>query len=335
MADYSREGEGRNFLNEVLFFLVIVILIGGYLTNSNILGNLNKSSSAPIPTQGQVAYDDSGSIFKIFSPNSTFPPAGNVKIGSTVVAERILQVRAEPAGTILGLQEKGARGKIVDGPVIAYGEIWWRVNFPDAPSGWVAEKNITSIIWLYNIINFFPSLYNYLRMIFTIISILCFVGVIYFGLKYKRFLEKDKEDREKRKLATVGKKKTSKSKKGELPTAPETPVDQGENLDNNERWQHIQALLKSFNSNDWRQAIIEADIILEEMLEKMGYDGASVADKLKNVEESDFTTLEKAWEAHKVRNRIAHSGSDYTLTQQEAERVIGLFKEVFEEFFFI
>jgi hypothetical protein len=101
------------------------------------------------------------------------------------------------------------------------------------------------------------------------------------------------------------------------------------------RWQHILALIESFNENDWRQAIIESDIILEEMLEKMGYDGDTIGEKLKNIEESDFTSLDKAWEAHKVRNRIAHMGSNFKLGQSEAKRIIGLYKEVFEEFYFI
>lgn len=335
MADYkSDEGGGRNFLYEVLFFILILAVIGNVISGSSFFKGLDKSSSVPVQKQGQVVYDDSGSIFNIFSSDSTFPPAGSIKIGSTIVSERDLQVRSEPGGTILGLQSKGTKGQIIDGPVIAYGEIWWRVNYPDAPSGWVAEKNITSIMWLYYLWNFFPSFYSYLRLIFSIIAILCLVGIILVAIKFKAFNEKERLDDLKKKTSSKSK-KTTKSKEVVNKEPEIADEEKGESLDNNERWLHITALLKSFNSSDWRQAIIEADIILDEMLEKMGYEGASVADKLKNVEESDFDTLDKAWEAHKIRNRITHSGSDYSLTQQEAERVIGLFKEVFEEFFFI
>ena len=58
-------------------------------------------------------------------------------------------------------------------------------------------------------------------------------------------------------------------------------------------------------------------------------------EKLKRVEPSDFRTLNSAWEAHKIRNEIAHQGSGYKLTRREAEMAIQLFKQVFEEFYFI
>ena len=101
------------------------------------------------------------------------------------------------------------------------------------------------------------------------------------------------------------------------------------------RWQNILDKINSSNESDWRLAIIEADIILGDMLLRMGYKGEGVAEKLKQVEPSDFKTLQSAWEAHKIRNNIAHSGSSYHLSKSEAERAINLFKEVFEEFFFI
>jgi len=71
------------------------------------------------------------------------------------------------------------------------------------------------------------------------------------------------------------------------------------------------------------------------MLDKMGYDGVSIGDKLKNVERSDFVTLDKAWAAHKVRNQIAHDGMSFKLTREVAERTIKDFEEVFREFYYI
>lgn len=101
------------------------------------------------------------------------------------------------------------------------------------------------------------------------------------------------------------------------------------------RWENIMARMSSLHESDWRLAIIECDILLNEMLIKMGYHGESIADKLKLVERSDFETIDLAWEAHKVRNRIAHSGSEYHLSKTEAERTFELYKKVFEEFYFI
>ncbi len=71
------------------------------------------------------------------------------------------------------------------------------------------------------------------------------------------------------------------------------------------------------------------------MLTRMNYEGDSIGDKLKQIEESDFITLNKAWEAHKIRNHIAHRGGDFTFSKSEAERVINLYRQVFEEFYYI
>lgn len=103
----------------------------------------------------------------------------------------------------------------------------------------------------------------------------------------------------------------------------------------NPKWNKVQEHINSKNPADWRLAILEADIILDEMLDKMGYHGATIGEKLKMVEQSDFTTINSAWEAHKIRNSIAHEGSDFLISQREAERVIALFKQVFEEFKYI
>jgi hypothetical protein len=100
----------------------------------------------------------------------------------------------------------------------------------------------------------------------------------------------------------------------------------------NERWERILSQISSDNPGDWRAAIIDADIALQELVQSMGYHGDTLGDMLKAVEKSDFQTLDLAWEAHKIRNRIAHHGSDFILTEREAKRVIGLYREVFQEF---
>jgi hypothetical protein len=103
----------------------------------------------------------------------------------------------------------------------------------------------------------------------------------------------------------------------------------------NARWEHIETLMASKEPSDWRQAIIEADIILDEMLTRQGYSGDGVGEKLKQVEPSDFDTLQDAWEAHKVRNQIAHNGSAFDLSETLARRTMARYELVFREFGFI
>jgi transposase len=67
----------------------------------------------------------------------------------------------------------------------------------------------------------------------------------------------------------------------------------------------------------------------------MGYMQESIGEKLKSIEPSDFTNIENAWEAHKIRNTIAHEGSEFLINEREAKRVIGLYESVFREFEYI
>lgn len=97
------------------------------------------------------------------------------------------------------------------------------------------------------------------------------------------------------------------------------------------RWDHVRELVERPHENDWRQAIIEADIMLDDLLSQLGYAGESVGEKLKAVDPSRFHSLQHAWDAHKVRNQIAHSGSAFPLTERLAHRTIAQYEVVMRE----
>lgn len=97
-------------------------------------------------------------------------------------------------------------------------------------------------------------------------------------------------------------------------------------------WHKIKDHLGSSNPNDWKLAIIEADIMLEKVLNEAGYAGNTIGDKLKSASPTNFTTLQDAWDAHIVRNKIAHEGSDYVVTQRIANEAITKYQKVFNEF---
>jgi|SRR5665213_31464 len=98
------------------------------------------------------------------------------------------------------------------------------------------------------------------------------------------------------------------------------------------RWNRIIEESESGDEKRWRLAILEADIMLNELLDINGYRGETMADKMKQVDRMNFRTIDLAWEAHKVRNKIAHEGSAHLLNEREAKRVIGLYDQVFREF---
>ena len=100
----------------------------------------------------------------------------------------------------------------------------------------------------------------------------------------------------------------------------------------NQRWLDVEQHVYSTNPNDWKLAIIEADVMLEKMLEDAGFGGVTVADRLRSASSRSFASIEDAWQAHRVRNQIAHGGTDFVLTQKMAQATIIQFKRVFQEF---
>ena len=99
------------------------------------------------------------------------------------------------------------------------------------------------------------------------------------------------------------------------------------------KWNGVTTKIESDNESDWRQAIIEADIILGDILTTEGYKGEGIGEQLRRVDKADFHTLDQAWEAHKIRNLIAHEGSSHPLNKYEARRIINLYHQVFKEFY--
>lgn len=103
----------------------------------------------------------------------------------------------------------------------------------------------------------------------------------------------------------------------------------------NARWKDVQEHVQSERDNDWKLAIIEADIILEDLLKTLGFVGNTVGEKLKNASPNNFTTINHAWRAHNVRNKIAHEGGDFKLSRREAKETIAQYQMVFDEFDFV
>jgi hypothetical protein len=98
----------------------------------------------------------------------------------------------------------------------------------------------------------------------------------------------------------------------------------------NPRWKYIGTLVESPNESDWRMSIMEADSLLEETLKERGLVGSSMAELLEEAKSNGYSDVQSAWDAHLIRNKIAHEGSDYPLSQVEARRVIKLYQNVFE-----
>ncbi|MDQ3075797.1 MAG: hypothetical protein M3Q34_01585 [bacterium] len=103
----------------------------------------------------------------------------------------------------------------------------------------------------------------------------------------------------------------------------------------NERWENVLKHLYSESSADWKLSIIDADEMLFALMTDMGFKGDGLGEKLKSVDRDEFRSLSAAWEVHTIRNRIAHEGTSYQLSQREAKRVIALYEQIFLEFGYV
>ncbi|PIR85211.1 hypothetical protein COU15_02280 [Candidatus Kaiserbacteria bacterium CG10_big_fil_rev_8_21_14_0_10_45_20] len=101
------------------------------------------------------------------------------------------------------------------------------------------------------------------------------------------------------------------------------------------RWESLLEDAKSTDPKKWRNAIFEADALLGELLQGLGYEGENTGDKMQRLSEDAFVTVPVAWEAHRIKNFVSSGSSDFILTQREAFRTMKLYEQVFEEFDYI
>ena len=110
----------------------------------------------------------------------------------------------------------------------------------------------------------------------------------------------------------------------EAPSLPPTISD----FEDHPRFAIIQGYMSSTSEALWRIGIMEAENMLEEVLKGKGYQGQNVSELLKG---ASFKTVQLAFDAHNIRNRIAHQGSDFVLTEREAKHAFTLYESVFRE----
>jgi len=77
-----------------------------------------------------------------------------------------------------------------------------------------------------------------------------------------------------------------------------------------------------------KEAVMEADKILDKLLGHKGYEG-SLGDKLKKAN-GVFTDLNGVWEAHKLRNKLAHE-LDFSVSQDTYKRAMKSFERAFKD----
>lgn len=321
MAEDAKSDELNPVFYWIFGILIFLILASAFFSGEGLLSVANPEN----PNSIENLENRNKPVFSLDNLIGT----GDLVLGEKALALKEVQIRNLPGGRILGLQDKLSEGRLMEGPIAKFGTTWWRVNFEEAPSGWTEFDSLTSKALLTKTIYFPTTLYKGYKPIGWVLSIVLIIILIILSGKLSR------ENKIAEKKLRVEDEETEREKGEQIKDARgELGLENGEQF-KNQRWEHVMELMKTNNQNDWRQAIIEADIILDEMLRRMGYKGLTIGDMLKEVDPADFATLQKAWDAHKFRNEIAHTGSEFKISRDEAERVINLYKSVFGEFYYI
>lgn len=95
--------------------------------------------------------------------------------------------------------------------------------------------------------------------------------------------------------------------------------------------EELKGKTKNKNERNLRLCIIEADNLVDEILILHGHPGKDMAERLKSVFPEEIKRLDELWDAHKVRNRIAHE-SDFHLSPELAQKTVDIYCKALEEF---
>lgn len=91
------------------------------------------------------------------------------------------------------------------------------------------------------------------------------------------------------------------------------------------KWLAIEQSLSRDNEATYHMAILNGDKLLDQALRERGIKGQTMGDRMKFAKEM-WSNRNAVWEAHKLRNQIAHE-SDIRVEYDQARRALAGFKQ--------
>lgn len=92
-----------------------------------------------------------------------------------------------------------------------------------------------------------------------------------------------------------------------------------------ESWHRIQEHFYRGGESDLKVAILEADKLLNDALCDAGVMGTQLGERLKKATTQQVPNLNEIWQAHKLRNQIAHE-PNFRLKRDLAERALDIYE---------
>ncbi|MBI4086142.1 MAG: hypothetical protein HY433_02800 [Candidatus Liptonbacteria bacterium] len=140
-------------------------------------------------------------------------------------------------------------------------------------------------------------LYNIFQAIFIFIDVALFCALIFAVFRGWKFRPKLAVSKPEENIVTLG------------------------NAAFKERWEEIAKKTESGSFEPLRIAIVDADKLADDILRRMGLGGKHIADRLEQLSQDDFTSLERLWRAHRVRNQLVHE-PDFRISADEGAKTL-------------
>lgn len=96
------------------------------------------------------------------------------------------------------------------------------------------------------------------------------------------------------------------------------------------RWLKIEERLRTNQNSQFKIAILEADKMVDEILLNIGYAGKNMKERLELADANQIEEIDSLIEGHEIRNKIIQDDS-FSLDRNEADRVVGLYREFLDD----
>lgn len=94
------------------------------------------------------------------------------------------------------------------------------------------------------------------------------------------------------------------------------------------KWRKVTARLDTGNAAEYKLAVMEANVMLDDLLKKMRVKGNTIEERLQNVSDIVMPNIEELQKAQIIRNNIVYD-PDYRLSFAEARKVMESYEKAF------
>ena len=170
--------------------------------------------------------------------------------------------------------------------------------------------------WYLNLIDRFGEFWSKMRLLITVIVMMINIGLIVFIVQIlRKFFHFSKQHP----LFIV--------------PADASPRERAVPLERevSGEWVGIRKFAESQNPSEWNMAILQADALLDDVLQHMGHEGNTVKERLDLVDPTQLPSYDRVLSAHRLRNMIAHDPM-IQHTKETINHALASYELAFREF---